>query len=226
MKIEKIDENQIRCILTADDLESRHLSIQDLAYGSEKARSLFIEMMHAAASEAGFKLDGIPLMIEAIPISDNGLMLIITRVEDPEELDTRFSRFTQSLPTIDYPDDGITKPSANSLLNTLKRYVESQAMELADNIRCFRFKSLSDLISGCHAVNHLFTGESTLYKADDGAFSLFLFRDSESDSFDTLTSVLMEYGDRIMTGIGTPSYFEEHYDLMMDRHVIESLGKI
>ena len=43
---------------------------------------------------------------------------------------------------------------------------------------------------------------------------------------DTLTSVLMEYGDRIMTGIGTPSYFEEHYDLMMDRHVIESLGKI
>ena len=76
MKIEKIDENQIRCILTADDLESRHLSIQDLAYGSEKARSLFIEMMHAAASEAGFKLDGIPLMIEAIPISDNGLMLI------------------------------------------------------------------------------------------------------------------------------------------------------
>ena len=153
-------------------------------------------------------------------------ILISLEKKDPEELDTRFSRFTQSLPTIDYPDDGITKPSANSLLNTLKRYVESQAMELADNIRCFRFKSLSDLISGCHAVNHLFTGESTLYKADDGAFYLFLFRDSESDSFDTLTSVLMEYGDRIMTGIGTPSYFEEHYDLMMDRHVIESLGKI
>ena len=94
--------------------------------------SLFIEMMHAAASEGlALSSDGIPLMIEAIPISDNGLMLIITRVEDPEELDTRFSRFTQSVPTIDYPDDGITSPPANSLLNTLKRYVESQDVEPA-----------------------------------------------------------------------------------------------
>ena len=56
MKIEKIDENQIRCILTSDDLESRHLSIQDLAYGSDKARSLFMEMVQAAATETDFKL--------------------------------------------------------------------------------------------------------------------------------------------------------------------------
>ncbi|MBP5291343.1 MAG: adaptor protein MecA, partial [Lachnospiraceae bacterium] len=124
MKIEKIDENQIRCILTSDDLESRHLSIQDLAYGSDKARSLFMEMVQAAATETDFKLDGIPLMIEAVPISNNGLMLIITRVEDPEELDMRFSRFTQSVPLMEYNDDGVSKPTVNSLLNTLKRYVE------------------------------------------------------------------------------------------------------
>lgn len=227
MKIEKIDENQIRCILTSDDLESRHLSIQDLAYGSDKARSLFMEMVQAAATETDFKLDGIPLMIEAVPISNNGLMLIITRVEDPEELDMRFSRFTQSVPLMEYNDDGVSKPTTvNSLLNTLKRYVESQTMELADNIRCFRFNTLSDLIDGCQAVNHLFKGDSTLYKADDDTYYLFLFRDSDAESFDTLTTVLMEYGDRIMTGIGTPSYFEEHYDMMMDHNVVESLAKV
>ena len=226
MKIEKIDENQIRCILTSDDLESRHLSIQDLAYGSDKARSLFMEMVQAAATETDFKLDGIPLMIEAVPISNNGLMLIITRVEDPEELDMRFSRFTQSVPIMEYNDDGVSKPTVNSLLNTLKRYVESQTMELADNIRCFRFNTLSDLIDGCQAVNHLFKGDSTLYKADDDTYYLFLFRDSDAESFDTLTTVLMEYGDRIMTGIGTPSYFEEHYDMMMDHNVVESLAKV
>lgn len=226
MKIEKIDENQIRCILTSDDLESRHLSIQDLAYGSDKARSLFMEMVQAAATETDFKLDGIPLMIEAVPISNNGLMLIITRVEDPEELDMRFSRFTQSVPLMEYNDDGVSKPTVNSLLNTLKRYVESQTMELADNIRCFRFNTLSDLIDGCQAVNHLFKGDSTLYKADDDTYYLFLFRDSDAESFDTLTTVLMEYGDRIMTGIGTPSYFEEHYDMMMDHNVVESLAKV
>lgn len=226
LKIEKIDENQIRCILTSDDLESRHLSIQDLAYGSEKARGLFMEMVQAAATDAGFKLDGIPLMIEAVPISGNGLMLIITKVEDPEELDTRFSRFTQPLSAMDYPDSASSKPSVSSLLNSLRRYVENQTMEFADNIQCFRFGTLSDLISGCQAVNHLFKGDSTLYKADDNAYYLFLFRDSESESFDTLSAVLMEYGDRIMAGIGTPSYFEEHYDMMMDHNVVESLAKV
>ena len=40
MKIEKINENKIRCILTRDDLEVRHIKISEIAYGSEKARSL------------------------------------------------------------------------------------------------------------------------------------------------------------------------------------------
>ena len=33
-------------------------------------------------------------MIEAIPSSSDSITLIITKVEDPEELDTRFSKFT------------------------------------------------------------------------------------------------------------------------------------
>ena len=45
MKIEKINDNQIRCTLTRDDLAQRQLKLSELAYGSEKAKSLFREMM-------------------------------------------------------------------------------------------------------------------------------------------------------------------------------------
>ena len=38
------------------------------------------------------KPENIPLMIEAIPSSSDSIVLIITKVEDPEELDTRFSK--------------------------------------------------------------------------------------------------------------------------------------
>ena len=51
MKIEKINDNQIRCTLTRDDLAQRQLKLSELAYGSEKAKSLFREMMQQAASE-------------------------------------------------------------------------------------------------------------------------------------------------------------------------------
>ena len=40
MKIEKVNENQIRCTLTREDLASRELKISELAYGTEKAKSV------------------------------------------------------------------------------------------------------------------------------------------------------------------------------------------
>ena len=96
MKIEKINDNQIRCTLTHADLAERQLHLSELAYGTEKAKSLFHDMMQQAAFEFGFEADDIPLMIEAIPASSDSIVLIITKVEDPEELDTRFSKFAPS----------------------------------------------------------------------------------------------------------------------------------
>ena len=49
MKIEKVNEHQIRCTLTREDLLNRELKISELAYGTEKAKSLFRDMMQQAA---------------------------------------------------------------------------------------------------------------------------------------------------------------------------------
>lgn len=97
MKIEKVNDNQIRCTLTREDLEERDLKISEIAYGSDKAKLLFKDVMQQANYEYGFEADNIPLMIEAIPMSTGCVMFIITKVEDPEELDTRFSRFAPSV---------------------------------------------------------------------------------------------------------------------------------
>lgn len=51
--------------------------------------------MQQASAELGFEAENIPLMIEAIPISNDCLVLVVTKVEDPDELDTRFSRFSK-----------------------------------------------------------------------------------------------------------------------------------
>ena len=95
MKIEKVNDNQIRCTLTKEDLADRQLKLSELAYGTEKAKVLFREMMQQAAYEFGFEAEDIPLMIEAIPLSADTIILIITKVEYPEEIDTRFSKFSE-----------------------------------------------------------------------------------------------------------------------------------
>ncbi len=97
MKIEKMNEHQIRCTLTQADLDERNIKFSELTYGSEKANLLFKDVMKQANFEFGFEPDGTPLMIEAIPMQSGVVVFVITKVEDPEELDTRFSRFAPSL---------------------------------------------------------------------------------------------------------------------------------
>ena len=97
MKIEKISNSQIRCILTGEDLASRQLRLSELAYGSEKARALFRDMMEQAAIQCGFDAENYPLMIEAIPLGSDSIVLIVTKVDNPDELDTRFSNFAPSV---------------------------------------------------------------------------------------------------------------------------------
>lgn len=94
MKIEKISDTQIRCTLSKKDLLDREIRISELAYGTEKAKELFRDMMQQASYQFGFEAEDIPLMIEAIPISAECLVLVITKVEDPDELDSRFSDFS------------------------------------------------------------------------------------------------------------------------------------
>ena len=125
MKIEKVNENQIKCTLSREDLASRHLRISELAYGSDKARELFQDMMQQAQFELGFEAENLPLMIEAIPVSGECLILIVTKVEDPEELDTRFSNFTPLPPRQDAEASEHEIPAyADDILNCFEHLEE------------------------------------------------------------------------------------------------------
>ena len=97
MKIERVNDNQIRCTLTEDDLKGRNLKISELAYGSDKARALFRDMLQQASAQLGFEVEDVPLMIEAIPLNGNCIVVLITKVDDPEELDTRFAKFSPEI---------------------------------------------------------------------------------------------------------------------------------
>lgn len=132
MKIEKLSERQIRCTLNRDDLVDRELRISELAYGSEKAKALFRDMMQQANYEFGFEAEDIPLMIEAIPVSPECLILVITKVEDPDELDTRFSKFSPS--TEDDSDDSYDDDEDDSYADEIINCFEQISDLLDDTI--------------------------------------------------------------------------------------------
>lgn len=133
MKIEKLNDNQIKCILNKNDLASRDLNVSELAYGSDKANFLFREMTEQAYKKFGFQIDNTPLMVEAIPLPNDSIALILTKVDDPEELDTRFSKFSPTKDDLANISSSVSSSEdskinkANEILNLLSSFREALA---------------------------------------------------------------------------------------------------
>ncbi|MDE5863279.1 MAG: adaptor protein MecA [Lachnospiraceae bacterium] len=143
MKLERLSENQIRCTLDKADLADRELLLNELAYGTDRAKELFRDMMAQAADELGFEVNDIPLMIEAIPVSPECLILIITKVEDPEELDTRFSRFSK------YTDIEIEAEEDNSDSSSEEK--DEDSLELFNSAASL-METISDIVENIEQV--------------------------------------------------------------------------
>ena len=92
----------------------------------KKPKNLFQDMMQQASFEFGFEAEDIPLMIEAIPVNADCIVLIITKVEDPDEIDTRFSKFSPSLSAEDdAAEDDITDHFSDDVLDLFQKIKNS-----------------------------------------------------------------------------------------------------
>jgi len=192
MKIEKINDNQIRCTLNKHDLASREIKLSELAYGTEKAKSLFRDMMQQASYEYGFEADDHPLMIEAIPLSADSIILNISKVEDPDELDTRFSKFSPSYDEAeefnDFSDeyDDFADDSADEIIDY---FSENTASDHEENLRD-SFVSLRDLLSNKLSGKNN-TKHDTTEAATDTEQDLFrIYRFNDLNTIERLSSVL------------------------------------
>lgn len=218
MKIEKLNDNQIRCTLTRADLADRQLKLSELVCGSEKAKSLFQDMMKQAASEFGFEAEDTPLMIEAVPASSDSIVLIITKVDDPEELDSKFSKFGASLTDFE-----------NRKRNTLDKLDGAgKNDDTSSKVRLFSFATLDSVIHACQLLKSIFHGSSTLYKdVSDNVYILALAKSNHSTSeFNKVCNMLSEYGSAEKATSAILAFLEEHCEIIVPTDAIQNLGNL
>lgn len=253
MKIEKVNDQQIRCTLTREDLLNRELKISELAYGTEKAKSLFRDMIQQAAYECGFEAEDIPLMIEAIPLNAECIVLIVTKVEDPEELDTRFAKFAPSVHGDDRQEETEDNEalmeafadSADEVLNLLRRMNSGEetpataqdasgsnaksaltgAGQMAN--RLFSFRSLRE-VSRLSRVIGSCHSSNTLYKNEsDGSYLLLVTPEKiDAADFNRICNLISEYGRPEKTANSARAYLEEHFEPLIKDSALETLAKI
>jgi adapter protein MecA 1/2 len=254
MKIEKISDNQIRCTLNKSDLIDRELKISELAYGTEKAKALFRDMIQQAFYEFGFEVDDIPLMIEAIPVSTECLILVITKVEDPDELDTRFSKFSsfnvrgesdksdadedsyadEIINCFDQIDDDLADESEENEkdLNDVSDITEADAAAKAGVhtssklTKIYSFRSLKEVIELANILLGNYNGVNTLYKNPVNSTYYLVISISEHtpEEFNKICNIISEYGKVERSTYASSTYYDEHYEIIVRNQALQILS--
>ena len=249
MKIERINDNQIRCTLSREDLISRHIKLSELAYGSAKARELFRELMEQASYQYGFEAEDIPLMIEAIPLSSESIVLLVTKVESPDELDTRFSRFSEDDDDYDEDDGDVVgtpaKPfnesAADDILNIFNSLLQKAQDAIAaspekaakqglpvDITKMFVFNEFDDVLRLSSILATFCSGKNSLYKSPfDNKYYLVVSKsDDSAETYNKVCNILAEYGDQQNYVVGSDQYMAEHYEIMAEDDAVQKLATI
>ena len=233
MKIEKLNDNQIRCTLTRADLADRELKLSELVTGTEKAKSLFHDMMAQASEDFGFEAEDMPLMIEAVPASSDSIVLIITKVDDPEELDTKFSKFGTTPNVLDKLEgadellDLINKVK-DAVSETVKQATEKEEKPKLPKIRLFSFSTLDCVILASRVLSNLYEGTNTLYKdAPNDVYILALMQSNHSTAeFNKFCNMLSEYGCLEKASPAILAYLEEHCEIIVSANAVQKLSLI
>lgn len=226
MKIEKINTNQIKCFLSKGDLLSRQIKVSELAYGTEKAQELFRDMMDQANNEFGFEVKNAPLMIEAIPLSTESIMLIITKVDNPDDLENKFATLPGSK-TRKFKKKGIVDEpfeDSENLIPTKK----SQKTNAISAFFLYEFTTLDDVSAIAPKLLRFTIDNSTLYRnPENGKYYLALLSTSiERVTCKIIRGILSEYSEQIISRKNILNYYDEHYETIIKDKAIKVLVSI
>jgi adapter protein MecA 1/2 len=232
MKIEKVNEN-----------------LRELAYGSDKAKGLFHDMIQQANYEFGFEANDIPLMVEAIPLSAESLLLLITKVEYPDELDTRFSRFSETDADELFEEydtqSTVTPKGADDILGIFNKLREAKASETdrphedfkvpdgeqqisGDLTRMYEFADLEQVERLARTLGGYYTGQNDLYKhGPKNRFYLMVHKNAHTpEEFNRICNIICEYAVQKNYNPAVGAFFSEHGKKITGPWALQTLASL
>jgi len=205
LKIEKINDVQIKVLLDGEDLASYDVKLTELAASNDKTRSLFHCVMELAEEQYGFDAKDTPLIIEAVPTDANRVTVVITKVPIPREIEEMFAQLPFA--------------KLGGRFKTKEEYIQPTRRENRGGALVFSFTEMDDLIAACARVKRYSDGGS-VYK-HEGKY--FIVLDEEAD-LSKAEAIFAEYGNRHTANKLTASYLRDHGEEIIKADALQILG--
>lgn len=215
MKIEKISENQIKFLLTNEDLKEREIKLSELAQGSEKAQAFFRDIMTEAMLDCGFDAGNTPLMIEARPVSMDSVIIIVSKVLQDDALDNKSYLMPKSLKERKFKQEDI-KENIH-----IEQNLNDNQNDLDEaNAYIYSFKNFDDIINLSKRIINIYNSPNCLYKFND---KYFLVLQKNISFVDEIDYIILEYGEKLKSNTISKYYLEEYGEVIIKDNALEKL---
>ncbi len=211
MKIEKINENKIKIILTFDELENRNISLTEISKNTNIAQDFFITLLEESNLEEDFIIDDSHLFIEAASDNNNLFIITITKINDIPELKKYSLMENKNIKKIK------KKPKCKS--NIIKYKVDSYI---------YSFSSIDTILKLCEQSKKekLFFGRNSLYKYQNNYFLIFSKNSVKNDKFLKTYVFLSEFCDNYYSLDLYETTLIEKSRLIIKDYALQRLNKI
>ena len=212
LKIEKINESQIKLVLTQADLSERNIKLEDLTIPSEKTQALFHDIMEKALEEYDFISENTPLMLEAVPVGLDGIMIIVTKIDNKNQENIGHKLLSQQ----------------KDLRRFKRKPLVFQEGEIDKNsdILIYSFEKLDDVIDLSLRIAESYHDASSLYKLHNKYFLVLQMKqDGDENKTEELELILGEYGQKHISIQLSKYYLLEHAETIIENKAVTLLSK-
>lgn len=196
MKLERINDFQIRCILDEFDIKENNLFDENTLKNPAKIKDFFEDILYKAKINLGFDVENSGVTIENNFSNDEQIVFIISK----------------------HSDKSTKKTNNNEIKTNIFSYNQ--------NIKAFKFRNLEDIRKLAEALKNVKLFDNSLYIDENQTECILVVKRKNFDihDFNILCNFFEEYGVRI-TSYVTEKFYDEHYILMIKNNAIQSINK-
>jgi len=205
MKIERVDDNKIRVIVSFDDLEERDIDVSTFSYSSPETQELFWDLMEQAETELGFNVAEEQLCIEAVSDVDEGFIITITKMDEDGEFES-IHKFIKN------------KYKKNDLS------VKAKTSSIRSTQLMYRFENFDDLSLCAKKLFEVYKGLSTAYSCENKHYMLLSNSEGNISSVTNFIALMDEYAQRVEHPIFFEGYLNEHGRVLIKDNAIQVLA--
>lgn len=236
MKIERVDDNTIKCFISLEEMEEYHVEYSDFLTRTDKAQELMHEIIKQAHDEVGYQPPKFAFEMQIMMVPEQGMVLTFSEKEPFDIHDKgKVNAFLEHLKDFvgrltDYKDKISNGEEADEFLKKagfMKGAPVQQNAPAADkpkgadatpaevNEAVFAFANLTQVMDFANALPANIRITSELYKMD-GAYFMHVTKGGASyDRYSKVCVVALEFGELYRADVGCDEMLKEHGECLI-----------